>query len=86
MMGSIPVQGLNECACVSIGLQFGEFAVDRLLVQGVIPDDERINTAEISYKTRRYLKYSYDKGTATGLTFLEGVTGLQHCTKCVVQR
>ena len=37
------------------------------------------NTAEISYKTRRYLKYSYDKGTAMGLTFLEGVTGFQHC-------
>jgi hypothetical protein len=39
------------------------------------------NTAEIGYKTRRYLKYIYDKGTATGLTFLEGVTGFQHSTK-----
>jgi len=39
------------------------------------------NTEEISYTTRRYLKYSYDKGTGTGLTFLEGVTGFQHCTK-----
>jgi hypothetical protein len=41
MTGSTPVQGSNEYACVSIGLQFGEFAVDRLLVQGVIQDDER---------------------------------------------
>jgi len=41
MMGSIPVQDLNEYACISIGLQFGEFAVDRLLVQGVLPDDKR---------------------------------------------
>jgi len=40
-MSSTHVQGLNEYACISIGLQFGEFAVDRLLVQGVIPDDKR---------------------------------------------
>jgi len=39
------------------------------------------DTAEIGYKTMRYIKYSHDKGTATGLTFLEGVTGFQHCTK-----
>jgi len=41
MTGSVPAQGLNEYACVSMGLQFGEFAIDWLLVQGVIPDDER---------------------------------------------
>jgi hypothetical protein len=41
MTGSIPVQSLNEYPCVSIGLKFGEFAVDRLLVQVFIPDDER---------------------------------------------
>ena len=77
MTGSIPVQGLDEYACLSIGLKFGVFTVDRLLVQ-----KKRNNiTVEITYDTRRYLKYSYDKGTGTGLTFLESVTGFQHCTK-----
>jgi hypothetical protein len=41
MTGSIPVQGLNECVCISIGLQFGEFAVDWLLVQRVVPTRQR---------------------------------------------